>query len=226
MDRATTRRARVSPQTRERQKSLAAIIGALIVIAVIVWVDIATGLWNDYVIMAGLAAGLVSFLLTVLVLNRIVARATERKWAPVNRLALSEFLHAIADEKHSEISRGQLVPRSLTAVEPSDDLSQVKQQLHDLRHEVVNERRLLSSALSSWAQFLSASGSNEQVLTHIADIAVRLDRVRDTALEAERAPSEAALAALAAETSGYNSSMLELEAELRKQIAHEDQLIR
>ena len=97
---------------RERAKRIAIWIGAVTVIAVILWLDVMTGLWNELVILSGLAAGLVTFLLTVLVLDKLIARSTARRWSPVNRLALTEFLYSIADDERSEISRGEIVPRA------------------------------------------------------------------------------------------------------------------
>lgn len=201
-----------------RVRQAALLVGALIVILVIIWVDIATGVWQDLVILAGLAAGLVSFLLTVLVLNRILERSAAKRWAPVNRLALSEFLHAIADDEHSEISRGVVVPRSLSM--PSDDLGddELTAALHDLRQQVVVERRSLSDALSRWSQFLASSGDNETVLLHIADIALRFDRLRDAALEYEAQPNTTMRAALEQEVHECNAVIAKLGAELRARI--------
>ena len=73
----------------------------------------------------------------MLVLDRVIARSTARRWAPLNRLALSEFLHAIADERRSEISRGAVVPRALAPpastldveAAPHDPL--IRERLHD-----------------------------------------------------------------------------------------------
>ncbi|MFM9379135.1 hypothetical protein ACJMNC_16410, partial [Gordonia sp. VNK21] len=64
--------------------------GALALVLVIVWLDISTNVWSEVVILSGLAAGLVTFILTVMVLDKVVSRSTERRWAPVTRLALSE----------------------------------------------------------------------------------------------------------------------------------------
>lgn len=206
--------------SRQRVRRVAIALGALVVILVIIWVDVATGLWQDLVIVAGLAAGLVSFLLTILVLNRIVERAAARRWAPVNRLALSEFLHVIADDEHSEISRGLIVPRTLAAPAPESAGSQLIAELEQLRETVVRERRALSDALSRWSQFLASSGDNETVLLHIADIAWRFDRVRDAALEVEEYPGDVRRReTLHCEIDGCNAATLALEGELSARIS-------
>lgn len=106
---------------RWRNKDIAQAVGALVLVGVILWIDFTTGVWNELVIMADLAAGLVSFLLTVTVLNRIMVRSNERRWAPVHHLALSEFIHAIADEDRSEISRGKIVARTLPVIDIDAD---------------------------------------------------------------------------------------------------------
>lgn len=217
-------------QKQERTTRIAAAIGGVAVIAVILWIDVATGFWQDLVILSGLAAGLVTFLLTVLVLDRIVARSTARRWAPINRLALSEFLHAIADEERSEIARGRVVPRALPALREDAPGQALPHELHRLRTQVVAERRALSDALSRWAEFLASSGDNETVLRHVAGIALRLDRVRDAALDLEetiagaaRATTiEAARAALTAEIDACNTHFAALVAELRGMLAELD----
>lgn len=158
------------------------VLGGLILVGVIVWIDVATGLWQDLVILSGLAAGLVMFILTTVVLNRITERSTAKRWAPMNRLAITEFLHAIVDDRASEIARGHFVARSLKLPEHF-----TAESLKTLRHQVVQERRSLSDALSRWASFLTSSGDNERILLHVADIALQFDMVRDATLEVERA---------------------------------------
>ena len=210
---------------RRRAKSIAVVIAALSLIAIIIWVDLTTGLWNDLVVIAGLASGLVSFLLTALVFNKIIARATERRWAPVKRLALLEFLHAIADEERSEISRGRILPRLLPTIVPNDDVKATRESLHALRELVVQERRQLSETLSRWAEFLASSSSNELILQHIAAIAFQLDQVRDATVEVEQQPSAEAIAELKEEIRRCNTAMLDLEAELKAQVDTEDRLM-
>jgi hypothetical protein len=89
------------PRSGARFLRAAAVAGALALIVLILWIDVTTAVWQEVVILSGLAAGLVTFLLTVLVLDRVIARSTARRWDPVNRLALTEFLHAIADDDRS-----------------------------------------------------------------------------------------------------------------------------
>lgn len=225
-----------------RAKNIAVGVTAVAVIAAIIWIDLTTGVWNDLVILSGLAAGLVTFLLTVLVLDRVVERMTERRWAPVSRLALTEFLHALADDDRSEISRGLIVPRLLPALDIAEDIAgdiaedrdPELDRLHALREQIVVERGLLAEVLSRWAQFLSSAGGNEQVLRHVAEIAMRLDQVRDSTLEVERVVAgpaagdarSTAYAGLNAEIERCNAAMLALEAELRARILEEDRLAR
>ena len=214
-------------KARSRIRSILVSLAAFAVIGVILWLDITTGIWADLAVISGLAGGLVSFLLTVTVLDRLVARATARRWAPVNRLALVEFLNSIADDEHSEISRGLIVPRKLPRLdEHSTDLTN---DLHTLRQRVLRERALLSEALGTWAQFLASSGDNTFVMRHVAEFALQLERVRDAALDAEDARSEAGSKVTGAEfdllneqIDRCNSAMVTLESELRTQITLED----
>ena len=209
-------------QLRARLKNSAALITAVVVIGIIIWLDISTGVWNDLVILSGLAAGLVTFLLTVMVLDRVVARSTARRWAPVNRLALSEFLHAIADEEQSEISRGVIVARELELVDASLEAAEtVADALHQLRLQVVLERERLADVLSRWAQFLASSGDNEAILRHLAELAWQLDCVRDAALDAEHTQNAEALSQVNDRIAKCNASMVELERELQHRLATE-----
>lgn len=210
--------------TKRQVLNVSVVVLALVLIGIILWIDITTGLWGDLVILGGLAAGLVTFLLTGLVFERVIARATERKWAPVTRLALSEFLHSLADEKHSEVSRGHVVTRSLTPVDSIEDPAALHAALHALRHQVLHERRQLAETLGRWAEFLATSGSNTQIMKHVAALSLQLDIVRDRSVELEASPSEVTLNALNTETKRCNQLISELEAELRAQIDREDQL--
>ena len=206
--------------SRRRATRIAAFIGAALLIAVIMWVDIATPIWQEFVIVAGLAAGLVTFLLTVLVLDRVLARSAARRWAPVNRLAISEFLHEIADDEHSEVSRGHIVARSLKKLDPDVVDEPLIDRLHELRALLVAERRLLTDTLSRWANFLAESGDNETILLHIAQIALKLDHVRDAALELEAVPEDAARRAqLNAEIDACNAAIRDLSSELSSRLA-------
>lgn len=194
-------------------------LGTLATIAVIVilWLDIATGVWENLVILSGLAAGLVSFVFTALVLNRIVVRNAAHRWSSVNRLAFSEFLHAMADDELSEVARGEIVSRTLTLADISDDADPLP-ALRQLRDQILVERQLLSDVLSRWAQFLSSSGDNEAVLEHLATIAWQFDVVRDATLDAEREWSSAARALLRTEIDATNGHLAALVSELQMRL--------
>ena len=168
--------------TRQRVWRIAAVAGAIVTMVVILWIDVATGLWQELVVLGGVAAGVVTFALTVLVLDRVVARSTALRWEPVTRLALTEFLHALADEDRSEVSRGRIEPRLLPEPPPPGAVP-LSRWLDDLREIVVGERRRLANVLGTWSSFLASSSDHEALLIRIADIALQLDRVRDESLE-------------------------------------------
>lgn len=201
-------------------------IAALVIVAVILWVDVATGLWQDYVVLSGIAAGLVTFVLTTLVIDRIIARSTHRRWAPVTRLALTDMLHALADEEASEIAHGRIVPRTIDPFRgPASDAG-----LAAVRHQVVVERQRLADALAKWSTFLASSADATDVLDHAADVAERLDLIRDAATEAESALADRggtpSTVALDEEIVRFNASMRALVDELRRLIAATDRLER
>lgn len=207
----------MSPNIRGKAAGRIALgVGASVVVVVIVWLDIATGIWQNLVILSGLAAGLVSFILTALVLDRILMRNSARRWAPVNRLAFSEFLHALADEDESEVSRGEIVARSLSLQGDHTATGEAPSAaLHELRHQIVAERAQLSDVLSRWAQFLASSGDNESVLQHLAAIAWQFDLLRDTTLDAERDWNEVNAIILTGELNEANQRLTALVDELR-----------
>ncbi|MGF3056270.1 hypothetical protein [Microbacterium sp. YY-01] len=169
-----------------RMRHFVAVASAFVIIGVILWIDIATGIWQELAVVSGLAGGLVSFLLTVTVLDRILQRQTERRWAPLNRIALSDFLHTLADDE-SEITPGPPAARTLPAVQSAVGTSELAEEMRRLRQTVVDERDRLARVLSSWAGFLASSGDYEAILTHTADIAWSLDRVRDATLRVDAA---------------------------------------
>lgn len=175
-------------------RRIAAIVGAIVLILVIIWVDVQTQLWQEFVILAGLAAGLITFLLTVLFVDDAVARGAAKRWAPVTRLALTEILHGLSDEERSEPSMGLIVARRLTAPTITDTRASgavgngdLKQQSHLLRVAVVEERQNLATALGAWANFLASSDDNVSLMRRIARFTLHLESVRDLALELDEA---------------------------------------
>jgi len=203
------------------------VIAALLLVAVILWIDFATGIWQDYVVLSGLAAGLVTFVLTALIVDRVVARATHKRWAPVTRLALTDILHSLADDEASEIAHGKVVTRLIDPVTPPGTVEAISR----VRHDVVAERRRLADVLAQWSMFLASSADATDVLDHAAEIAERLDMIRDAAIEAESGiadPDTASpsLVELNGEIDQYNSAVQRLVAELRRLIEETNRLTR
>ncbi|HET8927855.1 MAG TPA: hypothetical protein VFN24_08520 [Microbacterium sp.] len=194
------------------------VIAALALVAVILWIDIATGLWQDYVILSGLAAGVVTFILTALIVDRVISRSTHRRWAPVTRLALTDLLHTLADEEGSEIAHGKVVPRLIDPI-AGDAPSRT---LAELRESIVTERRTLTDAIALWSTFLASSADATELLDNAAEVAERLDLIRDAALGAESAGARTGatgIADLNREIGRYNAAVESLVSELRRQIA-------
>lgn len=160
-------------------------LGALVLVAIIIWLDISTTIWQEMVILAGLAAGLVSFLLTTVFVNRFHQRQLEARWAPVTHMALTSILHRLADERRSDLSRGEIAPRTLSAPTVEDSPS-LRRELEELRQQVLKEQNHLTSILGTWSEFLTSTGDNTDILRSTAGLALQLEQVRDSALEAER----------------------------------------
>lgn len=170
--------------------------------------------------MTGIAAGIVSFLLTVLVLDQLLTKSTERTWAPVNRLALTDFLHALADEDYSEISRGRIVARSLSAPRSTDEPVTQIESLRGLRSSVVEAHQELTVVLSRWAEFLASSGNYELSLRHVAANTLQLDSVRDLTLEVENHPNDEGIAStLTTTVTKCNKAFTALVEEIKSRVA-------
>lgn len=163
----------------------AGIAVAVLLSIIVIWVDIATGLWQDTVVLSGIAAGLLTFVLTAVFLDRWMIRGDHNRWLPVTSLALTDVLHTLADDEASELSRGTVVPRRLSLP------AEIRREDADaLLHAVIVERREISHMLSRWSGFLAASADVRPLMVHIADTAACLDQVRDGALEYETAAPE------------------------------------
>lgn len=175
---------------------VATALGALVLIGVILWIDATTTIWQERVILSGLAAGLVTFLLTTVFINRFLERQLETRWAPVTHMALTSLLHQLADEESSDLSRGDISPRTLqvpTAADPHG----LRRELDKLRSRSLKEQNHLTAVLASWSGFLTSTGDNGDILRTAAELALQLDHVRDLALEVEEdlaspAPAQAA----------------------------------
>lgn len=153
------------------------LIGAAVVAAAaILWLDIVTGLWQEYVVIAGLAAGLVTFLLTALVIDRVIARSTHESWAPVTRIALGDLRRRLAD---ADTPRRE--QRERPAARRLPDPSGSPDALDRLIDAATAEQEVLTDALARWASFLAASADVTEIMDAVAEIAHRLDRVEETA---------------------------------------------
>lgn len=69
----------MSARLSRRMVRTLALAAGVVTMAVVIWIDVATGLWQQVVILSGIAAGLLTFLLTALFLDRWVARADHER---------------------------------------------------------------------------------------------------------------------------------------------------
>ena len=167
-----------------------ALTAAVVVIAVVIWVDVMTPVWQNLVIIAGLVAGAVTFLLTTLFIDRFIQRATRRRWAPVTRLALTEILHQLNDGSGDEAR-----PRRLPTPDATSGPQVLLAGTEELRGAVIAERSRLSTALVTWWALLSSIPDTEEIIRHTADVALLFDGVRDASLDLDNAVRTGASAA-------------------------------
>ncbi len=158
-------------------RALRVLLGAfaLVVIALIIWVDLATDLWQKYVIISGLAGGLITFVLTTLVVERIIARADHERWEPVTHLALGDLRRRLAEEPGTPRARRLPDPRSAVPVDSA--------AITALLETVDDERDLLIASLARWSAFLSSSADVTEIMDGIAQVALRLDAIDNHARE-------------------------------------------
>lgn len=187
------------------------IAAVLLLTAVILWIDIATGLWQEAVVLSGIAAGLLTFLLTALFFERWMRTSDHRRWYPVTHLALTDLLHALGDEERSQFSRGVVIARTIG---DTGGYAEILQSIHD-------ERRAVSHALARWAGFLAASADVQSLMDRTATLALRLDSARDAVLDAEGAPSNPdsqniMRAAIGAANASIRGAMAEIETTLER----------
>ena len=170
-----------------RVLNLIAGVATMVALIVVIWLDIASAFWQEAVILSGIAAGLLTFMLTTLFLDGALARRDHRKWFPVTRLALTDLLHTIADDEKSDIHRGVIVARSLPV-----DREPTQENLDALLRWVVKERDDITVVLARWAQFLASSADVQDLMVHLADLAESLDDIRDEVVEIEARVQSAA----------------------------------
>ena len=184
---------------------------SLVLMAVVIWLDVVGSFWQETVILSGIAAGLLTFVLTATFVERWMAQREHIKWIPVTRLALSNILPSLADEDRSTIRRGDVTVRTLDV-----PARHTMEDYDALLHQVVKERDSLTDALARWASFLVASADVQELMLHVANVSEALDDVRDSIVEAEQLGEDSpdGLARVQKEIRAYNSSATALVAEI------------
>jgi hypothetical protein len=198
--------------TRRRILGLAGAALVTTALALVIWLDISTGIWEDVAILSGIVAGLLTFLLTALFLDRILTRSEHERWLPVTHLALTDLLHGLAHED-SPTHRGHFSPRYLAS--PSAGQTVSCEQLEGLLVQVRTERAELSVVLARWSAFLAASADVQPFMSHVAEITAELDGVRDAVLDLERQSDDATAARLDSTIERYNARIAAAVEELR-----------
>lgn len=200
----------MSPRMR-RTLNLAGAFVVVVLMVVVVWMDFHSSFWQEMVILSGIAAGVLTFFLTALFLERWMARRDHERWLPVTRLALTDLLHSVADEGASDIYRAEIVARTLTIPNKLDD-----DGLQTLLEDVVEERELITAAMARWADFLASSADVQTVLVHVARLAESLDDVRTAVIEVENesTPRDLTEQSLYAAVTSFNSASEALVGEL------------
>lgn len=154
------------------------LVAAVTIVAIVIWIDLSTDLWQEYVVIAGLAAGLVTFMLTAMVIDRIIARSAHERWVPVTRLALGDLRRRlVADLPAYEQPAVRRLP------EPSEDI----RSLDVLIDAAADERDALTAVLARWSSFLASSADVADIMDAVADAADSLDVIDATAMAARGA---------------------------------------
>lgn len=136
---------------------------AVLVTAGIVVLDVATGVWAEVPVISGLASALVTFLLTVAVVDHVVASHTHKQWAPLTHMALADVLE--------EVTTGDgLTPRRFEVETHANP--------RVLLEAVVTERRRLGATLARWSEFLVANAGVDEVVEQAARVGGALEDIR------------------------------------------------
>ena len=144
---------------------------SVMLVGFIIWIDLSTDLWQKYVVISGLVAGLVTFFLTAMVIDRVIARSTHERWAPVTRLALGDVRRQLV----SDLSpNAEPTVRRLPRLRLDTDRDRSADRLIEA---AVDERDRLATALARWSSFLSASADVVDIMDSVAEVAKRLDLI-------------------------------------------------
>lgn len=199
---------------------MSGVIAVLALIIVVIVVDIHTSLWQELVILSGLVAGVITFLLTTFFIDRILQRSQRARQAPLRRLALVELLHALADDNHSQLMRGILRVRQLP--DPTANHSkELSARVESILAQASDERKTLAQLLGVWAGFLTSTDHYEELVQQIADNALELERVQEAAVALEEklvggAGHQTELAELAGAVTRANAGIRELADQLEQ----------
>lgn len=192
-----------------------------IAIIVILWIDANTTIWQNRVILSGIAASTVSFLGTYLVVTLVLDRIKEKRWAPVTGLALADIMLSLADDNQSEITRGVIVPRSIKMPALAEiNIKGSSTALEGILVSIQEERSALTQRLARWSQFLASSGSNDEIMQHVASASLQLERLRDAILIADRTDTitQTEYQGLTVEAQKYNDHLLDLVQEIEERL--------
>lgn len=172
------------------------LIGSLTVIGIILWIDLTTSIWQDYAVISGLAGGLVTFLLTALVVDRVVARSTHERWAPVTRIALGDLRRMLTAD----------IPEVTTGMRRLPTPETAQSSLADLREAASDERDRVAAVLGRWSSFLAASADVVDVMDAIAELAEKLDVIDVLATSTQHGSTESDITQLRAEIDDYHAA--------------------
>ncbi|MGX1931815.1 hypothetical protein [Microbacterium resistens] len=175
---------------------VSAVVGSLVVVGIIIWVDVATSVWQNYAVVSGLAGGLVTFLLTAAVVDKVIARSTHERWAPVTRLALGDLRRSLAADPRDPAAGMRRLP------DPDPASARA------LVDAAAEERDAIAAALGRWSSFLAASADVAGVMDALAELAERLDRIDEHARRIDAGPADSAalLVELRGEIAGYRAA--------------------
>ena len=136
---------------------------AVVLSLAVVVVDVATGVWQEVPVLSGLVSGVVTFLLTVVVVDAVVARHLHKQWAPLTRIALADLLDTVTTDG--------VTPRSIGPDHAGRDLIAVVRQ----------ERQELGAVLARWSAFLVSDAGVDAVVQQATSVAAALDDVGEAA---------------------------------------------
>lgn len=149
------------------------IIGFVVLLTLaLMLLDARTDVFSQIPFGTNILAGFISFLLTFVAVDWIVARRTHQEWSPVTLVALSDL--------RASVSEPGATPESARLLTPRLEANAGRAAIVSL---VDAERVALGTVLGRWSSFLASQAGVPRATNDAAQVARALDALREAAAQ-------------------------------------------